>query len=80
VRGRNSINSGTQPLYVIDGVPFDNDAVGIRSDEGATTSPLSTINADDIENITVLKDATATSIYGARACQWCYCHHDQAWY
>lgn len=67
VRGRNSINSGTQPLYVIDGVPFDNDAVGIRSDEGATTSPLSTINADDIENITVLKDATATSIYGARA-------------
>jgi TonB-linked SusC/RagA family outer membrane protein len=67
VRGRNSINSGTQPLYVIDGVPFDNDAVGIRSSEGATTSPLSTISAEDIESITVLKDATATSIYGARA-------------
>ena len=67
VRGRNSLNSGTQPLYVIDGVPFNNDAVGIRSDEGQTTSPLSTLSAADIENITVLKDATATSIYGARA-------------
>lgn len=67
IRGRNSLNSGTQPLYVIDGVAFDNDNVGIRSDEGQTTSPLSTLNAADIENITVLKDATATSIYGARA-------------
>ena len=67
LRGRNSLNSGTQPLYVIDGVAFDNDVVGIRSDEGQETSPLSTLNANDIENITVLKDATATSIYGARA-------------
>jgi TonB-linked SusC/RagA family outer membrane protein len=67
IRGRNSVNSGTQPLYVIDGVAFDNDAVGIRSDEGQTTSPLSTLNAQDIESMTVLKDATATSIYGARA-------------
>jgi TonB-linked SusC/RagA family outer membrane protein len=67
IRGRNSLNSGTQPLYVIDGVAFDNDAVGIRSSEGQTTSPLSTINAQDIESMTVLKDATATSIYGARA-------------
>ena len=55
IRGRNSLNSGTQPLYVIDGVAFDNDAVGIRSDEGQTTSPLSTINAQDIESITVNK-------------------------
>lgn len=67
IRGRNSLNSGTQPLYVIDGVAFDNDAVGLRSDEGQTTSPLSTLNAADIESMTVLKDATATSIYGARA-------------
>lgn len=67
IRGRNSINSGTQPLYVIDGVPFDNDVVGSRSSEGIKTSPLSTLNAADIESITVLKDATATSIYGARA-------------
>ncbi len=67
LRGRNSLNSGTQPLYVIDGVPFDNDAVGLRADEGQVTSPLSTLNASDIASITVLKDATATSIYGARA-------------
>lgn len=67
IRGRNSLNSGTQPLYVIDGVAFDNDAVGIRWDEGQETSPLSTLNAADIESMTVLKDATATSIYGARA-------------
>lgn len=67
IRGRNSLNSGTQPLYVIDGVAFDNDNVGIRASESQVTSPLSTLNAADIENITVLKDATATSIYGARA-------------
>jgi len=67
IRGINSINSGTQPLYVIDGVPFDNDVVGIRTNEGQETSPLSTLNASDISTITVLKDATATSIYGARA-------------
>lgn len=67
LRGKNSVNSGTQPLYVIDGVAFDNDDVGLRKDEGQTTSPLSTLNAGDIDNITVLKDATATSIYGARA-------------
>jgi TonB-linked SusC/RagA family outer membrane protein len=67
IRGRNSINSGTQPLYIVDGVPYNADAVGVRSDEGQDTSPLSNLNANDIESMTVLKDATATSIYGARA-------------
>lgn len=67
VRGRNSLNSGTQPLYVVDGVPYFADAIGIRSDEGQEVSPLASLNANDIESITVLKDATATSIYGARA-------------
>ena len=67
VRGRNSLNSGTQPLYVVDGVPYFADAIGVRSDEGQTVSPLSSLNSNDIESITVLKDATATSIYGARA-------------
>ncbi|WP_165020764.1 SusC/RagA family TonB-linked outer membrane protein [Dysgonomonas sp. ZJ279] len=67
IRGRNSINSGTQPLYIIDGVPINADPMGIRKSEGSEISPLSTLNASDIENITVLKDATATSIYGARA-------------
>lgn len=67
IRGRNSLNSSTQPLYVVDGVPFSADAVGIRSDEGQQVSPLASLNANDIESVTVLKDATATSIYGARA-------------
>ena len=67
VRGRNSLNSGTQPLYVVDGVPYFADAVGVRSDEGQEVSPLASLNSSDIESITVLKDATATSIYGARA-------------
>ena len=57
IRGRNSLNSGTQP----------SDVVGIRADEGQMISPLANLNANDIETITVLKDATATSIYGARA-------------
>jgi len=67
IRGRNSLNSGTQPLYIVDGVPITSDAQGMRSSEGQTFSPLSTISPDDIETMTVLKDATATSIYGARA-------------
>lgn len=67
IRGRNSINSGTQPLYVVDGIPFNADPVGARMDEGVTLSPLSSLNSNDIESITVLKDATATSIYGSRA-------------
>ncbi len=67
IRGRNSLNSGTQPLYVIDGVPMEAGSWGIRYDEEQTFTPLSSINPEDIESITVLKDATATSIYGARA-------------
>ena len=67
VRGRNSLNSGTQPLYVIDGVPIEAGVFGIRASEGVEISPLATLSSDDIANITVLKDAAATSIYGARA-------------
>ncbi len=67
IRGRNSVNSGTQPLYIVDGIPFNADPVGARMGEGVTLSPLSSLNASDIESITVLKDATATSIYGSRA-------------
>ena len=52
IRGVGSINAGTSPLYVVDGVPFDGD--------------LSSINAADIESMTVLKDAASTSLYGAR--------------
>ncbi len=67
IRGRGSINSGTQPLYVIDGMPINSDVDNLRKDEGIKTSPLSTISSSDIETITILKDASATSIYGSRA-------------
>lgn len=67
IRGRNSYNSGTQPLYVIDGIPMESATMGMRNSEGQNMSPLATLNPNDIESMTVLKDATATSIYGARA-------------
>lgn len=70
IRGTGSVNSGTEPLYVIDGVPMFTDKLGQYSGAGAgqlSASPLANINPNDIESINVLKDATATSIYGARA-------------
>ncbi len=62
VRGTNSIGANTEPLYVIDGVPATQ---GTTSDD-PTQNPLNTINPNDIESIDILKDASATAIYGAR--------------
>ncbi|MVM29321.1 SusC/RagA family TonB-linked outer membrane protein [Spirosoma sp. HMF4905] len=68
VRGSNSITAGSDPLYVIDGFPINND-YGV-SDAGVTDgpkiNPLSSLNTADIESIDVLKDASATAIYGSR--------------
>ena len=61
IRGGSSLNASNDPLIVIDGVPVDN-----TSTAGARGS-LSMINPDDIETYTVLKDASATAIYGSRA-------------
>ncbi len=61
IRGVGSLRSGTTPLYVIDGFVLDNASNGIAS------NPLNFINPQDIESINVLKDASATAIYGARA-------------
>ncbi|WP_026954417.1 SusC/RagA family TonB-linked outer membrane protein [Algoriphagus vanfongensis] len=71
IRGVGSINSGNSPLYVIDGLPFSNSnaVTGVGDRFGAPRtqrSPLSSINPADIESIEVLKDASATAIYGAR--------------
>ncbi len=70
VRGVSSINAGSQPLIVIDGVPItdvDNDSDNTLQRGGNTgINPLSFVNPNDIESFTVLKDAGATSIYGAR--------------
>lgn len=60
IRGATSVNAGTQPLFVIDGVPIDNEP------NTATRNPLNFLNPGDIESVTVLKDASATAIYGSR--------------
>lgn len=61
IRGVGSLRSGSTPLYVIDGFVLDNASNGIAS------NPLNFINPQDIESMNVLKDASATAIYGARA-------------
>ncbi len=61
IRGGASLNATNDPLIVIDGVPVDN-----RGIDGLA-NPLSTINPNDIESMTVLKDASAAAIYGSRA-------------
>ncbi|MBA7530813.1 TonB-dependent receptor P3 [subsurface metagenome] len=71
VRGASSINASSQPLYVIDGIPISNmNTGGIANIEGGqggqNSNPLATINPDDIESIEILKDASATAIYGSR--------------
>ena len=67
IRGTNSILGGTQPLYVLDGIPVDPllDAEG-NSGSGQQQSSLGFINPNDIEKIEILKDAAASAIYGAR--------------
>jgi len=68
VRGNNSITAVSDPLYVIDGFPINND-YGIADagvTDGPKLNPLSALNPEDIESIDVLKDASATAIYGSR--------------
>ena len=61
IRGGASLNASNEPLYVIDGLAIDNNGVSGMS------NPLAMINPNDIESFTVLKDASATAIYGSRA-------------
>ena len=67
IRGTNSILGGTQPLYVLDGIPISpiSDAEGNTTSGNAQTS-MNFINPNDIEKIEILKDAAATAVYGAR--------------
>jgi TonB-dependent starch-binding outer membrane protein SusC len=60
VRGPGGVRTGSTPLFVLDGIPLDN------SSTGGATNPLNFLNPQDIEAIDVLKDASATAIYGAR--------------
>lgn len=65
IRGRTSVNASNGPLYVVDGIPINAGNLS-RSTARSSLSPLTGINPNDIESITVLKDATATAQYGAR--------------
>lgn len=72
IRGGNSVQAGNDPLYVVDGIPITASANVSNTNSLETTgtsgiSPLAALNPDDIESIDVLKDASATAIYGARA-------------
>lgn len=66
VRGDASLSASNEPLWVVDGTPiYTGESTNLIPGLSSTISPLSFINPDDIESFTVLKDATATSIYGA---------------
>jgi TonB-linked SusC/RagA family outer membrane protein len=65
IRGKSSIENGTNPLYVIDGVPYTSTLLTNQNPAGGG-DPLNFINPSDIESIDVLKDADATAIYGSR--------------
>ena len=75
IRGASSVNAGNEPLYVIDGLPIDN-SEGITgsgtsavAEVGANLNaknPLNALNPNDIQSIEILKDASATAIYGSR--------------
>ncbi len=64
IRGTSSINSGNEPLYVVDGIPIMD---GDQSSFTNTNNPIAMISPEDIESITVLKDAASASVYGSRA-------------
>ncbi len=71
IRGASSINASNEPLYVIDGVPITNaepeaQGIGIGGSPPLPRSPLNLLNPSDIGSITILKDASATAIYGSR--------------
>ena len=67
IRGMGSINAGNDPLYVIDGVPVMTGDASEFTYSQSGNSLLSTINSNDIESMTVIKDAAAASLYGSRA-------------
>jgi TonB-dependent SusC/RagA subfamily outer membrane receptor len=74
VRGVSSISGNSQPLYVIDGVPIEQPSLNLNGSSeisglfgnNLTANPLSMLNPNDIDNIEILKDAAATSLFGSR--------------
>ncbi|TSD66072.1 SusC/RagA family TonB-linked outer membrane protein [Inquilinus sp. KBS0705] len=71
IRGAGSIRAGDGPLYVVDGIPLDNGGAasggyGVGAGSSSARNPLSFLNPNDIENISILKDASSAAIYGSR--------------
>lgn len=73
IRGRNSFANGSDPLYIIDGVPYISSkkinllgSIAVQNFDAGGISPFNNLNKDDIESIEILKDADATAIYGSR--------------
>ena len=63
IRGQSSISAGSDPLYVLDGIPLINNN---ESNNGSPTNPLLTLSPNEIESIDILKDASSAAMYGAR--------------
>jgi len=66
IRGTSSIMGNLEPLYVIDGVPIVSNTSNVGAVVGPALNPLESINSNDVESIEILKDASATAIYGTR--------------
>ncbi len=64
IRGASSVSASNQPLYVIDGIPITSAS---QSSNGAETNPLADLNFNDVASVDILKDASASAIYGSRA-------------
>ncbi|WP_031301933.1 SusC/RagA family TonB-linked outer membrane protein [Sphingobacterium paucimobilis] len=68
VRGNSSLNSGNNPLFVVDGIPIESNSISaLNGTEGSGLNPLADINPNDIASMEILKDAASTAIYGSRA-------------
>ncbi len=68
VRGNSSLNSGNNPLFVVDGIPIESGSVSsLNGTQNFGLNPLADINPNDIASIEILKDAASTAIYGSRA-------------
>jgi len=67
LRGINSLNANNQPLYIIDGIPMETPGLFSSNLEGFAYDPLLAVNMHDISNVTVVKDAAVSSVYGSKA-------------
>ena len=66
IRGLGSLSLTNSPLIVLDGLPLNDGGVG------GSRNPLNMVSPNDIESMVILKDASATAIYGSTRCKWCY--------